>query len=186
MRMGPSSPWTAAEVVNGFPEEELARVIRLYGEDPAARRIARAIVAQRDERCFETTTELAQCIERVVPRRGRLHPATKVFQAIRMVVNDELGALESALRDAASVLRPGARLLIVTFHSLEDRMVKHFLRHVSAPLLDHPSWPEPRPNPECRFRLLERHAILPTPAEAIRNSRARSAKLRVAERLETP
>lgn len=186
MRMGPSAPWTAAEVVNGFPEEELARVLRMYGEEPAARRIARAIAARRDERCFETTTELAECIERVVPRHGRLHPATKVFQALRMVVNDELGALEAALKDAAAVLRPGGRLLVITFHSLEDRMVKHYLRHVSAPQLDHPTWPAPRPNPECRFRLLERQAVLPTPAEAIRNPRARSAKLRVAERLDTP
>jgi 16S rRNA (cytosine1402-N4)-methyltransferase len=186
MRMGPSAPWTAAEVVNGFPEDELERIFRCFGEEPAARRIARAIARQRDLKCFETTTELADCIERVLPRQGRLHPATRVFQAVRMVVNDELGALEAALRDAAAVLRPGGRLLVITFHSIEDRLVKQFLRRDSAPELDHPTWPAPRPNPDCRFRLLARQAILPTPAEAMRNPRARSAKLRLAERLDTP
>src|SRR5690606_12804298 len=113
------------------------------------------------------------------------HPATRAFQAIRMAVNEELESLANALAAASSVLKPGGRLLVITFHSLEDRMVKRFLNHRSSPFIDDPTWPEPKPNPDCRFQLLARKAITPGPREIALNPRARSAKLRVARLLES-
>lgn len=183
MRMGPSVERTAAEVVNEWPESELLRVLREYGEEPQARRIAAAIVRHRAGRPFESTLELAGCIEREIGRRGRTHPATRSFQAIRIAVNDELGSLQRALERSVEVLRPGGRLLVITFHSLEDRMVKQFMQDRSRPWLDRPEWPEPRPNPRWAFRLPRRKAIAPGDAEIRTNPRARSAKLRVAELL---
>ena len=132
---------------------------------------------------METTLDLAACIEAAVPRHGRAHPATRAFQAIRMAVNEELESLAAALAAAPGILQPGGRLLIITFHSLEDRMVKRFLRHHSALFLDDPGWPEPRSNPDCRFELVARKAIAPTAEEISLNPRARSAKLRVARLL---
>jgi 16S rRNA (cytosine1402-N4)-methyltransferase len=184
MRMGPSSPHTAAEIVNHWAEADLVRILFEFGEEPKARRIAGAIVRQRSVKAFETTLELAACIEAAVGRHGRTHPATRAFQAIRMAVNEELESLATALAAASSILKPGGRLLIITFHSLEDRMVKRFLRHRSAPFIDDPGWPEPRPNPDCQFQLLARKAIIPTAEETALNPRARSAKLRVARLLD--
>jgi 16S rRNA (cytosine1402-N4)-methyltransferase len=184
MRMGPSSPRTAADVVNGWSEADLARIFFEFGEEPRARRIASAIVKQRAVRKFETTLELAACIESAVGRHGRTHPATRAFQAIRMAVNEELESLAAALAAAPGVLKPGGRLLVITFHSLEDRMVKRFLRHRSTAFLDEPGWPEPRPNPDFQFELLARKAIVPGAGEISRNPRARSAKLRVARLLD--
>ncbi|HVJ46002.1 MAG TPA: 16S rRNA (cytosine(1402)-N(4))-methyltransferase RsmH, partial [Luteolibacter sp.] len=183
MRMGPSSPRTAADVVNGWSEADLVKIFFEFGEEPKARRIAGAIVKRRASKPFETTLDLANFIEQTVGRHGRTHPATRVFQAIRMAVNEELESLAAALQAAPSVLKPGGRLLIITFHSLEDRMVKRFLKHRSTEFLDEPGWPEPRPNPDYQFRLLSRKAILPTASETSRNPRARSAKLRVAQLL---
>jgi 16S rRNA (cytosine1402-N4)-methyltransferase len=184
MRMGPSSPRTAADVVNQWAEADLVRIFFEFGEEPKSRRIAAAIAKQRVIKPFETTTELAACIEAAIGRKGRIHPATRAFQAIRMAVNEELESLATALVAAPSVLKPGGRLLIITFHSLEDRMVKRFLRHRSTPFIDDPGWPEPRPNPDYQFELLVRKAILPTAEETSLNPRARSAKLRVARLLE--
>ena len=184
MRMGPSSPRTAAEVVNHWAEADLVRVLFEFGEEPKARRIAAAIVKQRLIRPFATTSELATCIEATVGRHGRTHPATRAFQAIRMAVNEELESLAAALAMVPSVLKPGGRLLIITFHSLEDRLVKRFLRHRAAAFLDDPGWPEPRPNPDFQFHLLARKAITPGAAELSLNPRARSAKLRVARLLD--
>ncbi len=184
MRMGPACPFDAAEVVNTWPEEELIRIFRELGEEPRARRIAAAIVKRRATRAFDTTIDLADCIEKTIGRTGRIHPATKAFQAIRMVVNDELGSLERALEASVDVLKPGGRLLVITFHSLEDRMVKRFMQHRSKPFLDQPGWPEPRPNPDWCFRLPVRKAIAASDAEIRVNPRARSAKLRVAELLD--
>jgi 16S rRNA (cytosine1402-N4)-methyltransferase len=184
MRMGPACPFAAAEVVNTWPEDELVRIFRELGEEPRARRIAAAIVQRRACRPFDTTTDLAGCIESAIGRTGRIHPATKAFQAIRMVVNDELGSLERALEASVEVLKPGARLLVITFHSLEDRLVKRFMQHRSKPFLDQPGWPEPRPNPDWCFRLPVRKAITASAEEIRVNPRARSAKLRVAELLD--
>ncbi len=184
MRMGPSSPHTAAKIVNEWSETELARIFFEFGEEPRARRIAAAIVNQRAAGKFVTTTELAACIEAAVGRHGRTHPATRAFQAIRMAVNEELESLAAALAAAPSVLKPGGRLLIITFHSLEDRMVKRLLRHRSSAFIDDPGWPQPRANPDYQFQLLARKAIIPTAEETSLNPRARSAKLRVAQLLD--
>jgi len=184
MRMGPSSPRTAAEIVNLWGEKELSRMIFEFGEEPKARRIAAAIVERRARKPFETTTDLAACIERAIGRHGRTHPATRTFQAIRMAVNEELESLAKALDASVRVLKPGGRLLVITFHSLEDRMVKRFLKYRSTAWLDEPGWPAPKPNPDCRFRLLVRKAVAPTESETTRNPRARSSKLRVAELLD--
>jgi 16S rRNA (cytosine1402-N4)-methyltransferase len=182
--MGPSSPLTAADVVNVWSEADLARILFEFGEEPKARRIAAAIIRQRSVRKFETTLELASCIEAAVGRHGRTHPATRAFQAIRMAVNEELESLAAALAAVPAVLKPGGRLLVITFHSLEDRMVKRFLRHRSTAFIDEPGWPAPRPNPDFQFERLARKAILPGDDEISRNPRARSAKLRVARLLD--
>ncbi len=184
MRMGPASRHSAADIVNAWDEADLARILFQLGEEPKARRIAAAIVKQRASRPFTTTLQLASCIEAAVGRHGRTHPATRSFQAIRMAANEELESLAAALAAAPAVLKPGGRLLIITFHSLEDRMVKRHLRHHSAPFIDDPGWPEPKPNPDYHFELLSRKAILPTDGEITLNPRARSAKLRVARLLE--
>jgi len=184
MRMGPSSPHSAAQIVNEWSGEQLTRMLFEFGEEPKARRIAAAIVRQRSSKPFHSTTELADCIEAAVGRRGRIHPATRTFQAIRMAVNEELDSLATALEAAPMVLKPGGRLLVITFHSLEDRMVKRFLRHRSAPFIDEPGWPEPRSNPDCQFELPARKAIIPSAPETSINPRARSAKLRVARLLD--
>ena len=184
MRMGPSCEFDAAEVVNTWPEEELVRIFFELGEEPQAKRIAAAIVKRRATRKFEITTDLAECIEKALGGRGRIHPATKAFQAIRMVVNDELGSLQRAMEASVDLLKPGGRLLIITFHSLEDRMVKRFMQHRSKPYIDRPDWPEPRPNPDWCFRLPVRKAIAAGEKELRMNPRARSAKLRVAELLD--
>jgi 16S rRNA (cytosine1402-N4)-methyltransferase len=184
MRMGPSSPRTAADVVNHWTEADLVRILFEYGEESGARRIAGAILRQRAVKPFVTTLDLAACIEKAIGRHGRTHPATRTFQAIRMAVNEELESLATALAAVPSALKPGGRLLIITFHSLEDRMVKRFFKHRSTPDLDEPGWPEPRPNPDYQFRLLVRKAISPTAEEISLNPRARSAKLRVAQLLD--
>jgi len=154
------------------------------GEEFNGRRIAAAIVKRRSQRAFETTTDLAACIEKVTGRRGRIHPATRTFQAIRMTVNEELESLTSALAAAPGVLKSGALIVLITFHSLEDRIVKRFLRYHSTPFIDNPGWPEARPNLDYKFRMLARKAITPTAAETSSNPRARSAKLRIAQILD--
>ena len=184
MRMGPGSRWTAADIVNTWSEEDLARILFQFGEEPKARRIAAAIIKRRDQRAFVSTLDLANHIESVIGRQGRTHPATRTFQAIRIAANEELRSLETLLDAIPDILKPGGRLLIITFHSLEDRMVKQFLRTHSAPFIDDPGWPEPRPNPDLWFELLQRKAIPPTAEEVSLNPRARSAKLRVARLLE--
>ena len=184
MRMGPSCTRSAADIVNTWPEADLTQMLFEAGEEPKARRIAAAIVKRRAVRPFVSTTDLAECIEKTIGRHSRIHPATRTFQAIRMTVNEELASLTSALAAAPAVLKPGGLLLVITFHSLEDRIVKRFLRQHSAPFIDDPGWPEPRVNPDCQFRLLARKAINPTLEETTLNPRSRSAKLRVAQLLE--
>ncbi|WP_105318019.1 16S rRNA (cytosine(1402)-N(4))-methyltransferase RsmH [Thermus tenuipuniceus] len=162
MRMGEEGP-TAYEVVNTLPLEDLRRILRDLGEEKQAHRIAKAIVEKRQKAPIRTTLELAEVVRQAVGFRKAGHPARKTFQAIRMYVNDELGALEEFLRQAEEVLAPGGRLLVITFHSLEDRVVKRFLK-------------------ESGLKVLTKKPITPSPEEVAKNPRSRSAKLRAAEK----
>ncbi len=185
MRMGSEGP-TAADLVNTLSETALADLIYIYGEERFSRRIARAIVAARSKAPLTRTGELAALVRAVVPASGGIDPATRTFQALRMEVNDEMGELEHALLAAERLLAPGGRLVIVAFHSLEDRRVKEFLRQRSemAPRGSRhlPAAPGPAPS----FRLLTRKPVVPSAAETARNPRARSARLRAAERTAAP
>jgi 16S rRNA (cytosine1402-N4)-methyltransferase len=181
MRMDPSSGEPAAVLVNSASEAELTGLFRQYGEEPQARRVSRAIVAERERLPFTRTGQLAALIEKVLGRRGRIHPATRVFQALRIAVNDEVGALRRALVGLPPLLRAGAHFVIITFHSLEDRLVKTFFRQGSEQWLDRPEWPAPRPNPDWRFRDLTRKPVAAGARETERNPRARSARLRAVE-----
>ena len=183
MRMDPRRELTAAEVVNSYAEEELTNIFRAFGEEPAARRIASQIVKLRKETPFRETLSLAKAIEKIVGRHGRRHPATQVFQALRMEVNDELRALEEGLLALTDRLESNSRIAVITFHSLEDRIVKNFFRDRSREWLDRPEWPEPRPNPDFSLRLITPKPVEPDAAEQRANPRSRSAKLRVAERI---
>lgn len=182
MRMNPHGPVTAADLVNNASGDQLERIFRNYGEEQAARRVAARITRDRLSRPFVTTLDLARCVESVIPRRGRTHPATRVFQALRIAVNRELEALTEGLEQFTSVLRPGGRLAVITFHSLEDRIVKTFFKARSIATVDRPEWPAPRPNPDFMFRLLTPKAVVASESEQNRNPRSRSAKLRVVEK----
>ena len=188
MRMSGAGP-TAADLVNHAPPAELARVFRLYGEERQARRVAGALVRRRAEAPFTRTLDLADTVERALGgRRGaKIHPATRVFQALRIAVNDELGELELGLAAAERTLKAGGRLAVVTFHSLEDRIVKAFLTaragRQGAPSRHAP----PRADgPAPSFRLLHNGVRVPDSAEIAANPRARSAKLRAAMRTDSP
>ncbi len=183
MRMDPMLPRSAADIVNEASETELADILWQYGEERASRAIARRIVQQRGHGRIATTTQLASIISSVLPRRGRQHPATRSFQALRIAVNDELGALDDLLSSGLSLLRSGGRMAIITFHSLEDRKVKQFFERVTRPEIDRPEWPQPRPNPEYSARSITRKPTIPGAAEVTANPRSRSAKLRVIEKL---
>ena len=183
MRMDPRRDFTAADIVNTYSEEELTHLFRDLGEEPAARRIASLIVKMRKTAPFRETLPLAKAIEKVVSRHGRRHPATQVFQALRMEVNDELGALREGLQVLADRLEAGSRLAVISFHSLEDRVVKNFMRDHSREWLDRPEWPEPKRNPEYSLNLITSKPVEPTEEEQRANPRARSAKLRVAEKI---
>jgi 16S rRNA (cytosine1402-N4)-methyltransferase len=176
MRMDPESWPSAAGVVNSYPERELTRIIRSYGEERWASRIARFIVEARARRAIGTTAELVEIIRAAIPsaaRRAGPHPARRTFQALRIEVNRELEALEASLPQAVAELRPGGRLVAVSYHSLEDRIVKRFLRAEAG-------------GEAPRLRVLTRRAVRPTDAERVSNPRARSARLRAAERLAAP
>ena len=186
MRMDRTQALTAAELVNGAEEQELSRIFWEWGGEREARRFARQIAAERQVRRFGTTMQLADFIERLAPRRGKkAHPATKVFQALRIAVNDELGFLQQGLEKTLGLLKPGGRLAVITFHSVEDRMVKDFGRvrareytfpgEVDVPELRQPRTPE--------VRLINRKAITPGAQELAENPRSRSAQLRVIEKL---
>jgi 16S rRNA (cytosine1402-N4)-methyltransferase len=183
MRMDPRRELTAAAIINSYTEEDLTRIFRDLGEEPAARRIASQLVKQRKTSPFQDTMQLAKAIEKIVWRHGRRHPATQVFQALRMEVNDELSALEEGLRALTKRLESGARIAVITFHSLEDRIVKNFFRDRSREWLDRPEWPEPRRNPDFTLRLVTDKPVEPGENEQRNNPRSRSAKLRVAEKI---
>lgn len=187
MRMGQSGP-SAADLVNTLPERRLAEILRQLGEERGARRIARAICADRGADPFTTTRQLAGLVERIMPRQrpGQPHPATRTFQALRIAVNDELGALARGLMAAERALAPGGILAVVTFHSLEDRIVKRFLRLRSG-AVSRGSRHMPEVEADApRFELLTRKAVPPEESETLVNPRARSAKLRMAARTEAP
>ena len=183
MRMDAESGLTAEDVVNEWEEGELIRIFRQYGEEPRAARVAREIVKVRESCRITTTLGLAEVVGRVIPKTSAKNPATKIFQAIRIAVNGELDALEEVLGKSASLISKGGVLAIITFHSLEDRIVKQFMHRHSAALVDRPEWAAPRANPECYFHLPSRKAITPGEVELQGNSRSRSAKLRVAVRI---
>jgi 16S rRNA (cytosine1402-N4)-methyltransferase len=180
MRFDPSNPLTAAEIINEWPEQELADLLFRYGEEPAARRIARAIVTARP---VGGTRQLAAIIERVQPRRGPHHPATQTFQALRITVNGELEAVEKILPLAVQALGPGGRLAVISFHSLEDRLVKDYFRRESKDCICPPRQPMCTCGHKASIKEITRRPITPTETEINQNSRARSAKLRVAEKL---
>lgn len=184
MRMGADGP-TAADLVNGATEAQLADILYHYGEEHAARRIARAIVAARP---FATTLQLAAVIERCLPRQkpGQSHPATRSFQALRIAVNDEFGQLESGLAAAERALKPGGLLAVVTFHSLEDRVVKRFFQMRSGAEGQGSRHAPMRQTAAPAFTMLTRRAIGPDETELSENPRARSAKLRVGRRTDAP
>jgi 16S rRNA (cytosine1402-N4)-methyltransferase len=181
MRLDPTQGLTAADIVNTLDEEALADILYRYGDERRSRRIARAIVANRP---IHTTTDLAEIIVQAVGRRpgARLHPATRTFQALRIYVNDELGALEAALPQALSLLKPGGVLVVITFHSLEDRLVKHFLRQESRDCICPPQTPICVCGHQAQIDLIHRKGLTPSPDEIARNPRSRSARLRVARK----
>ena len=183
MRMDPAARQTAADLVNTADADELANLFWKLGEEPASRRIAAQIVRDRAQRPLETTFDLVRSVEKVLPRRGRTHPATKVFQALRIAVNRELEVLEGALDSISARLNRGGRFGVIAFHSLEDRIVKNFFKARSAEWLDRPEWPEPRRNPDFQFRLLTSRPVVASEEEQSRNPRSRSAKLRGVEKL---
>ncbi|MFZ4765090.1 MAG: 16S rRNA (cytosine(1402)-N(4))-methyltransferase RsmH [Roseimicrobium sp.] len=183
MRMNQTSGTTAAQLVNEAAPEELERILREYGDERNARRIVRAIVERRAKQPIVTTLDLANTVAAVVPRYGKTHPATQTFQALRIATNDELAALADFLFHVPDWLKPAGRAALISFHSTEDRMVKHAFARYATEWLDKPEWPEPRRNPEFSMRLLTRKPIEATPEEMQRNPRARSAKLRAAEKL---
>ena len=187
MRMDPSAPQSARDVVNEFEERELADIMRRYGEERFARQIARAIVRRREAQPFERTADLVETIKSAIPaprRFGDGHPAKRVFQALRIAVNDELESLERALPAALAMLRPGGRVAVISFHSLEDRIVKRFFAAEARGCVCPPEFPVCVCGREPRLRLVTKKAVRPAPQEVAGNPRSASARLRVAARTE--
>ena len=181
MRFGPQALMSAEEIVNTFDERELADIIYRYGEDRDSRKIAKAIVMNRPLR---TTRELVAVIEKASPRRGdKLHPATQTFQALRIAVNDELAAVEKTLPQAVAALRSGGRCAVISFHSLEDRIVKEYFREQSKDLINPPYERIYEVERKALVQLVNKKPILPSEEEIKENPRARSSKLRVIEKL---
>ena len=186
MRMDTSGPLTAKDVVNEWSEKELADVIYRYGEEKFSRQIAREIVRAREEKPIETTGELVELIKKGIPapaRRSGGHPAKRTFQAIRIAVNDELNAFREALEDAIQVLKPGGRVSVITFHSLEDRICKQVFQKYVGGCTCPPDFPQCVCSNQAIVRIVNRKPILPSNVELDENNRARSAKLRIAEKL---
>jgi 16S rRNA (cytosine1402-N4)-methyltransferase len=182
MRMDRSSGLSAADIVNGESAERLEEIFREFGEVPNARRIARAIVVERIPRPFRTTIDLADFVERVVGRRGAHHPATRVFQALRMEVNDEMGELERALEGGLGLLKSGGRFAVITFESLTDRVVKRFFAKHVGRMVSLQQGGERWEGEEPRIRAVTGKVVVASEEEADLNPRSRSAKLRAAEK----
>jgi 16S rRNA (cytosine1402-N4)-methyltransferase len=186
MRMDPSSEPTAADIVNETSERELQTIFRRYGEERYARQIARAIARRRRAEAFTRTAELVEAIKGAIPTPARFgdgHPARRVFQALRIAVNDELGQLEEALPAAVEMLRPEGRLAVISFHSLEDRIVKHYLRQQARGCSCPPDFPICTCGRDPIVRVLTRRAVRPSAREIAYNPRSASARLRVAEKV---
>lgn len=186
MRMDQRQKLTAHFIVNFWEEKEIARVIREYGEEKWADRIARFIVTERGRKPIDTTEDLVQVIKAAIPasaRRSGPHPAKRTFQALRIAVNDELSILEAALRDAIELLEPGGRICVISFHSLEDRLVKHLFRDLAVDCICPPDLPVCVCNTRPVIKVITRKPITPSKKEIERNPRSRSASLRVAEKL---
>src|SRR5205823_2724393 len=187
MRMDPSADYSARQLVNEASERELERIFRRYGEERFARQIARAIGRRRRQQPFERTAELVDVIKASIPAPARFgdgHPAKRVFQALRIAVNEELDALEAALPAAVEMLRPGGRVAVISFHSLEDRIVKHFFREQARGCTCPPDFPICACGREPVVRVLTPRPVRPTARETALNPRAASARLRVAEKAE--
>jgi 16S rRNA (cytosine1402-N4)-methyltransferase len=185
MRMGSEGP-TAADILARATEQDLARIIAVLGEERHARAVARALVRLRDSTPFETTRALADSVAAVVHgRSGGIHPATRTFQALRIFINDELAELGSGLSAAEQILKPGGKLVVVSFHSLEDRIVKSFLFQRAKRAASSRHQPQAQAAPPT-FTLITKRPVVPDEAEVMANPRARSAKLRAAERTEAP
>lgn len=180
MRFDPQQSRDAASLVNSLPENELADLIWRYGEERNARRIARAICQARP---LATTTELAEVVRRAVGQREKIHPATRTFQALRIAVNEELQAIEAALPQALELLAPGGRLAVISFHSLEDRLIKLFFRKESRDCICPPEQPVCTCGHRAALREITRRPVTPNKEEIQQNPRARSARLRVAEKI---
>ncbi len=186
MRMDFRQQMNAYTLVNTLPESSLAKIIREYGEENMARRIARTIVAVRKSKHIETTTELANIILSVIPKRlhgHRLHPATKTFQALRIAVNNELSSLQNAIDEGIDLLRTGGRFSIISYHSLEDRIVKTSFRSYENACICPHDIPVCNCQKQAKTRVIYRRPVTPSDAEISDNPRARSAKLRTAERI---
>ena len=182
MRMDRSSGLSAADIVNGESADRLEEIFRELGEEPQSRRIAKAIAKEREKRKFETTVEFADFVERVVGRRGAHHPATRVFQALRMEVNDEIGELERALEGGLGLLKSGGRFAVITFESLTDRIVKRFFAKHIGRMVSQQQGGERWEGEEPRMRAVTGKVVVASEEEADLNPRSRSAKLRAAEK----
>lgn len=185
MRMDQSQDLNAKEIVNTYSRENIEEIIRKYGEEKSAKRISQAIVDAREKSVIEKTSQLAEVVRGVIPQRGKtkIDPATKTFQAIRIAVNNELIALESALPQMVSLLSSGGRIAIISFHSLEDRIVKNFFKECARDCICPPELPICQCNKEKTLHIITRKPITATEDEIMKNPRSRSAKLRVAEKI---
>jgi 16S rRNA (cytosine1402-N4)-methyltransferase len=189
MRMDPSADLTATEIVNEWDEREIAQLLREFGEERFSRQIARAIVRRRAREPFQRTGDLVEVIKAAIPtpsRFGQGHPAKRSFQALRIAVNDELDSLREGLDHALALLAPGGRMAVISFHSLEDRIVKRFIRDQARGCTCPPDFPICVCGHEPLLRMLTARAVVPTVDERCNNPRSASAKLRAAERTEAP